>query len=194
MKTKLKHIIGLAAILLAGITLQAQTNSDQVPDGLPPLPQVTPEQFPLAAFHWLTEIDHTKSWTNIDLEISTGYKQVTGVGASSDLSAQYDIGRWNVGGWIQFSGVGSPINSGGVQGGYALIQDGDVKLETDLRAGYGRRLNDSAAGFVVEPCVFLTKLMTKNTFSRIGISLPEDTHRFNSTPTFYIEAGFGHLK
>lgn len=166
----------LAACVLA-TNVRAQTNE--------------PEQFYATAADWLTSIDTNKSWAPIDFQVSTGFKQITGLGAASDLCAQYNgKARWNVGLDLQFSGIGSPINSVEVQGGYAIIQDGDVKLETNLRIGYtGQRQCE-----VFEPCVFLTKLMTKNTYSAIGISLPVYTKgKFASTPSFFIEAGFGHV-
>jgi len=186
MKTKLKHI-GLAALLLAGVLFipdaHAQTNLSQVPD-----------QFYGTAFQWATSIDTNKDWRTIDLEVATGYKQVNGIGAASDLTAQYNFGRWNAGAWIQFSGVGSAIDAAGAQGGYAIIQDGDLKLETNLRVGYGRQITERSGGVIIEPEIALTKLMTKNTLTKIGLSLPQDCKRFNNNPTFYVEVGFGHIK
>lgn len=176
-----KWILALAAIAVLAITttVKAQTNT-------PPV-----EQFYTTAADWLTSIDTNKSWAPIDFQMTTGYKQITGLGAASDLCAQYNgKARWNAGVDLQFSGIGSPINCVEVQGGYAVIQDGDVKLETNLRVGY----TGSRQCEVIEPCVFLTKLMTKNTYSAIGISLPIYTKgKFASTPSFFVEVGFGHV-
>lgn len=155
-------------------------------------PTETPEQFYTTAADWLTSIDTNKDWQTFDLEVQSGYKQVTGIGAASDLAAQYDFkSRWNAGLDLQFSGIGSPINSVEIQGGYAVIRDGDVKLETNLRVGYtGER-----ACMEVEPAIFLKKMMTKNTYAALGASMPIYTKgKFASTPSFFIEAGFGHLR
>lgn len=189
MKTKIA-ILCACAIALAAPALRAQVNP--VTNALPPVQ--TSEQFYDTAYQWLTSVDTNKDWSTIDLEVSTGYKQLTGVGAANTLSGQYDFSRANVGLEVQFSGVGSPIN--GVEGqiGYSLVQDHDVKVDLDLRGGYDGSVA-GRSGPVVEPCLFLEKMMTKVTFSRVGVSLPVYFHgRFNSTPTFFVEMGFGHVK
>ena len=134
----------------------------------------------------------TSQNTNFDfndtLEVATGYKQVTGANAASTLDAEFNIRtNINIGAALQFSGVGSPVNAFEVQGGYAVINRSDVKVEADLRAGYD--WNVKAAVF--EPGIFLKKKATPNTFFEIGVSLPVYTRgTFNRNPTFFAETGF----
>ena len=148
---------------------------------------ITTETFFQSAGNYLTTFNPAFTWTNVALEAATGYKQVTGAGATSVVDVQYDIGRWNAGTAFQFSGVGSPINAFEAQGGYALIEHLDAKVDFDLRAGYDWTVK---AG-VVEPGIFIGKKLTQNTFLKTGVSLPVYFKgQLNRNPSFYLETGF----
>lgn len=192
---------GLAVIGVLALTAMAQPGmaqtSNQVQNALgsqsdtPPVVTDT-AQFYTTAFSWLTSVDTNKDWSTIDFEVTTGFKQIAGVGAASDLAFQYDFkSGWNAGLDAQFSGVGSPINTIMAQGGYAVLSDHDVKLELNLRAGY----DGTRAAIEVAPSISLTKLMTKNTYSRIILEMPEYSRgQLSTTPAIYAEVGFGHVR
>lgn len=127
------------------------------------------------------------TWTNVTIEADSGYAQVTGVNASSKLNLQYDIGNFNVGTSLQFSGVGSAVNAFEGQVGYALVNYYDTKVDFDLRAGY----DDTVRGAVIEPLLSLKKKLTPNTYAETAISFPFYTGgTFTKTPTIYIGVGF----
>jgi hypothetical protein len=170
-----KTIILATVALLACFGVQAQTNPQTV------------QSFAVSFEQYMTSFNTNYSFTNVTIEVATGYKQVTGIGAASTLDGQYDIGNFNLGLGLQFSGVGSAINAGVGQIGYAIVNHYDTKVDVDLRAGYDlvRKCG------VVEPAIFLEKKMTPNTFTRVGASMPIYTSGPQSTtPTFYVEAGF----
>jgi hypothetical protein len=165
----------IAATLLTTACVEAQTNA--------------PVTFFTSAELYLTSFTTNGTWTNLTLEAATGYKQVTGVNASSILDLQYDIpnSAVTIPVSFQFSGVGSPINAAEAGIGYAAVRYMDTELEGDLLGGYDSTVN----GGVIEPRIVLKKKMTANTFSEIGLSLPiYTTKKFNSNPSFLIEAGF----
>ena len=181
MNTRPAHALLLLAAMLPGeIITHAQTGTNAVPT-------LTTPSFFTSAQNYLTQFNPAYTWTNLTLEASLGYKQVTGVGAASVADFQTDLGRWNLGGAFQFSGVGSPINSAQAQSGYALIRHLDTKVDLDLRAGYDWTTHAAA----LEPALFLAKKITPNTFLKTGISLPVALHGpFNRNPSFYLETGF----
>lgn len=139
---------------------------------------------------YLTTFNTNYTWEQITLTAAVGYKQITGVGASSTVDAAYQFGatqRWNVGLALQFSGIGSAFNSYEAQAGYELIQHYDAVLEIDLRGGW----DDTHNTAVIEPAVFVKKKLTTNTFSELGVSLPVFFRgAFNQDPTVFIETGF----
>ena len=114
-----------ALILISALAVQAQTN-----------PPITVQSFAVSFEQYMTSFNTNYSFTNVTIEVATGYKQVTGVGAASTLDAQYDFGNINAGLGLQFSGVGSPINAAEAQFGYAIVNHYDTKVDIDLRAGY----------------------------------------------------------
>ncbi len=179
MKNKVKSMI-VGITLIGGVFAYGQeaTSTNVV------------ENFFTTAFNWGTSFNTNAavSWTNgLSLEAAIGYEQVTGEGATSVADIQYDIGRWNVGGAIQYFGVGSSINVAEVQVGYAVVQKYDFEIETDIRAGYDFDTQDE----IIEPAIFLKKKITANTFLKSGVSLPfEFKSTFSRNPTFYIETGF----
>lgn len=168
-------ITGVAALLLATVPVQAQTNES------------APSFFSTAQ-NWLTSVDTNYTFTGVTFEASTGYKQEIGINAASYIDAQYDISRWNIGGEIQFSGVGSAVNEIEGQVGYAVVDYYSVKLEADFRGGYDAY---QSAG-VIEPVLMLKKKLTTNTYAETGVSLPEylNQAKFNSSPSFFVGGGF----
>jgi hypothetical protein len=181
---KILTLIGVAA-LLATTTLSAQTNN----------PANT--TFLTTAQDYLTSINTNYTFTGVKLEVSTGYKQVNGVNAASEIYAQYDFaGGFDVMLNGQFSGVGSAVNAAEAGVGYAIISHFDTKVQLDLLAGYDRTKGELVKGasqgaIVVEPRVALKKKLTANTFAETAISLPlYSSGKVNTQPSIYVGVGF----
>jgi hypothetical protein len=184
MQTKIRSVLTVAILAASALLIapcsHAQSAATNAPAAQPPAFYTTVENY-------LTVINTNFTFTNATIETATGYEQQTGANAASDLTVQYDIGRWNVGAAGEFSGVGSPFSEFKIQGGYALIEHYDIKVDADLRAGWDWNVR----GGVIEPAIFFSKKMTANTFLRPGISFPIYTKgAFNRNPTFYVETGF----
>lgn len=168
--------IGLALmIILIALISRAQTNVDE-------------NSFLTTAKDWITQVDTNFPFTGTTLEFSTGYKQQVGINAANYVNVQYDLGKFNVGGDIQFSGFGSAVNQIEFQFGYALIEHYSVKLDADLRFGYST-VSDSG---VIEPALVLKKKLSTNTYAEMGVSMPEFLNQksFNTSPSFILGAGF----
>ena len=174
---KLLPALCVLGALCVSLPAKAQTNE-----------VVTPQSFFTSAENYLTAFNTNYSFTDISLEISTGYKQVTGVNAASFLDGQYDFANGlNLGASLQFSGVGSAINGAEAGLGYNLIRHFDTAVNAQLLAGY----DDVRADGVIEPGLTIKKKMTPNTFMEIGVSLPVFFGgHFNSQPTFRVGTGF----
>lgn len=174
----MKKSLIIGALLLGAVTSsQAQSTNASV----------TIPTFFTSAEQYLTSFNTNYTFTGVSFEMATGYKQVTGVGAASVIDAQYDINRFHIAASGQFSGVGSSFNAleGGV--GYDLVNYYDTVLEANLLLGYDWNQRSGE----VEPKIDIKKKMTLNTFTEIGISMPEYfTQKANATPSYYIEAGF----
>jgi hypothetical protein len=177
MKFNKWFVMVAAALALCASNIQAQTTSSNGPAGT----IFTTIQ------SYLTTFNPAYSWSNVTLEFDTGYAQVTGVNAASKLNGQYDIGNFDVGLSLQFSGVGSAFNAYEAQVGYAVLNHYDTKIDVVLRAGY----DDTKQSAVVEPGLTLKKKLTENTFAETAITMPFYFHQqFVKTPTFYIGVGF----
>ena len=181
-KHTMKKIIAVLSIAATVFTASAQTNSP-----------IAPPSFFNTAEAYLTSFNPAYSWNTVKLEVSSGYKQVTGANASSVLDVGYDfntttwINGFSIQGTIQFSGVGSAINSGELGLGYAVVEHLDTKVDLVLLGGYDG--NKNAA--VIEPGIFLKKKLTENTFAETGFTLPVFAKgKFNSSPSIRAEVGF----
>jgi hypothetical protein len=176
MKKQIAFIAALAAIatIFACVSAHAQTN--------------TPATFFTSAQSYLTEFNTNYTFSGVKLEMSTGYKQVTGVNAASFVDGQYNFANGlNIDASIQFSGVGSAINGAEAGIGYNVIQHYDCEVNAVLLGGYDNVRGDG----VIEPGVTLKKKLTENTFAEIGMSLPVFFQGgFNSQPTFRVGTGF----
>ena len=180
MKRILTAVIGLA--LVASVHAQSFTN----------------DTFFTSAKNFFTVQNTNLTFAGVKLEVSTGYKQVNGANASSELYAQYNLSdRRDAMANIQFSGLGSAINAfeGGI--GYAIINSYDVKVQTDLLIGWdstkGTVINGGPGqgALVIEPRLGLKKKLTSNTYAETAISLPfYSIGKPNTQPSFYIGAGF----
>lgn len=144
---------------------------------------------------YFTDINTNYTFIGVKLELSSGYKQVTGANAASELYAQYNLTEnVDVMGNFQFSGVGSAVNAaeGGI--GYALINHYDLKLQGDLLLGWDNTRSDGQSwrdSFVIEPRLALKKKLTPNTYAETAVSLPFFTvGKMNTQPSFYIGVGF----
>ena len=168
----IKSILAVGFIACGLFTAQAQTN--QIGG------------FVTEVELYFTSFNTNVLWAGSSFEISTGYRQVTGVGAQNDTAFQKDIGKFNVGAAMQYSGIGSSVNGAQAQVGYAIVQHFDTEMDFNIRGGYGLNSQLVKAG-VVEPGLVLKKLQTLNTATEIGISLPVYFKgKFSNTPTFTI--------
>lgn len=167
-----KVILGLAVLCVA-VAVYAQTSTNS---------------FLNSVENYVTEENTNFNWTsNSSIELSTGYKHITGENAASTLEGQYDISRFNVGLALQFSGIGSAFNEEEGQIGYAIYRNYDTVIDVDLRGGY----DNNTKAEVIEPAVFLKKKMTPNTFMKLGISLPIETKgKFKQDFVVFVETGF----
>lgn len=195
MKTKI--LTTIACIIALPFLAAAQTITANPLAGVPlvnpsvtntaPAAPTTVPTFFQSAQSYFTSFNPAYTWTNVTVEASTGYKQVTGAGATDVAQGQYDFNRFNLGAVIGFDGVGSAVGSLQAQFGYDLIQYEDTKLTIDAQAGYS--WYQSAA--VIEPELAVEKKLTANTFTRIGVSLPYYAGKpFGKTPSFEVSLGF----
>jgi hypothetical protein len=176
----MKKLFLIAALVAAGITINAQTNA-------PVAAQNAPTSFFQSLQGYLTSFNTDYTWTNVTFEASTGYKQVTGKPAASTIELQYDMGRWNAGVALQYFGIGSDVNAIEAQAGYAIIQHFDTKIEVDLRGGYDTVRQSG----LIEPCLFLEKKTSANTYVKTGCSMPVYfTGKFQQDFTLFVEMGF----
>ncbi len=177
-------ILGLtaAATLADPVTTRAQSTSNIVQ----------------SAESFFASFNTNYTWTNVTLEVSSGYAQVAGANAASKLDAQVNFGnarQYDAGCSLQFSGLGSAVNAAEARFGYAVLQHYDTKAEAVLLAGYDNTALDSAgrvAGSAeIEPALELKKKPTPNTFALFKVSLPvKFTGRFNTQPTVEAAVGF----
>ncbi|MDE2100810.1 MAG: hypothetical protein KGL39_26425 [Patescibacteria group bacterium] len=175
MKKQLTFLAILAAVAaIFSCSAKAQTN--------------TPATFFTSAESYLTSFNTNYTFDGVTLEMSTGYKQVTGINAASFVDAQYNFANGlNIDASIQFSGVGSPINAFQAGIGYNVIKHYDCEVNAVVLAGY----DDVKSAGVYEPGLTLKKKLTPNTFAELGISLPiYSTGSFNRNPTFRVGTGF----
>jgi hypothetical protein len=171
----IKCTIGIALLaMMAVCSAKAQTNN--------------PATFFNSVESYLTSFNTNYTFNGVTFEAATGYKQLTGIGAVSVLDVQYDIKRFHVLATGDFTGIGSAFNSleGGI--GYDLINHYDTTLEANIYGGYDFNVNSA----MVEPKIDIKKKMTPNTFTEIGISIPEwmNQRKANATPCYFIEGGF----
>jgi hypothetical protein len=197
----MKKFLTTLAVSLLMLSSFAQTNS--IWSVQPPAPQpltvehgklkaVAPHKDKVMFFDsaksYFTAVNTNYNWSLTKFELATGYKKVTTVGSSMTLDGQYNITpRFSLGGAAQFSGVGSPLNALEASLGVGAVVFYDTKLEIQVRSGWDWN-QDS---FVVEPCIFLKKKLTQNTFVSTGLSLPwYSKGPFNNDPALYVETGF----
>ncbi len=147
--------------------------------------------------NYFTSLNTNFTFSGVKLEMSSGYKQVTGANAASELYAQYNLtDQMDVMGNLQFSGIGSAINAVEVGPGYALINHYDVKVQADLLIGWDSTKGDTSGqsgrgALVIEPRLALKKKLTLNTYAETAVSLPEySIGKANTQPSFYIGVGF----
>ncbi len=180
MKTKIRSLLILAAVGLALIATSpapAQTTATN-----------TVPNFLTQVQAWATTVNTNYDWSNAVLQVESGYKQATGVGAASYIGVQYNFANsWNVGVSGQFYGVGSAFNAVEVQGGFALIKNHDFKVEGNLLAGY----DNTRSAFVIEPELKVVKMLTINTYTAAGYSMPFfDKGKFDASGQFKVCVGF----
>ncbi len=180
-------LIVLTFGLLGGCLAHAQT----------PPPANPATTFVGSVENYFTLINTNFTFSGVTLEMSSGYKQVTGANAASELYAQYNLtDNFDVMGNFQFSGLGSAINAIEAGPGYAFINHSDLKLQADLLVGWdstkGNTTGKAGQGaLVIEPRLALKKKLTLNTYAETAVSLPQYTlGKMNTQPSFYIGVGF----
>jgi Flp pilus assembly pilin Flp len=190
-RNNLGLVAGLLAIAIIFGCQPARSQSAPSDAGTAPATFVTSVQ------KYFTGINTNYTFDNVTLEMSTGYKQVNGVNASSELYAQYDVTpAVDVMGNLQFSGIGSAINAAELGVGYAIIHHFDTKVQADLLCGWDATKSETLNGvrqgaLVVEPRLALKKKLTPNTYAETAVSLPVYTiGKLNSQPSFYMGVGF----
>jgi len=136
---------------------------------------------------YFTSFNTNYTFIGEKLDLETGYKQVTGVNAASFATLNYHVNdNFELGGTMQYSGVGSPINALEVGGGYGYNYY-DTRVTVDLYGGYDWYQHTG----VLEPKLEVKKKLTPNTFASLGMSLPYYIGQpFNNNPTFWTGVGF----
>ncbi|MGH8023578.1 MAG: hypothetical protein ACRED1_08350, partial [Limisphaerales bacterium] len=99
-------MVVMATLVMAAVQARAQTNDENL----------TIPTFYQSAVSYFTSFNTNYTFAGTSLELGTGYKQVTGVGAASVLDGQYNLplggasstigNRLHIGASAQFSGVG----------------------------------------------------------------------------------------
>jgi hypothetical protein len=140
MKTKLRKIIGVAALLLATVTVHAQTNSTSVPDLLGPLPSGAN----LPAFN-----SAGLSFTNANYKFATGSHFDASGGVLNYLQADADIYHGSfvdlgAGANGTLSATGTGLHTVAVFGellknfnNFQLVFKGGGGIDIDATVGYG---------------------------------------------------------
>lgn len=192
MKNKYRSLVAVA--LIAGITaisaVHAQTVNvtNAVATGRNSASAVY-QNFFQTAEATLTSFNTNYTFDGVTYEGATGYKQLTGGSAYSTLDVQRDFTvkgqTFNLGGVIDFSGIGSAVSQGEAQIGWVAIQHYDTEVEVDLRGGYnaahGQNFTNPKNGVsvtayestgLIEPGIFLKKKTTTNTGVKTGLTVP----------------------
>jgi hypothetical protein len=189
---KFVTILAITAICLASLAVRAQsTNGTTTASATPP------SSFFSSAQQFFATFNTNYTFAGTKIEMSTGYKQVNGANASSELYAQYDLNpSWDIAVNGQFSGLGSAVNAVEAGAGYALVNYYDTKLQLDVLGGWdstkGRLINGSSSGtYVIEPRLSFKKKLTANTYAENAFSLPiYGVGKLNTQPSIYIGVGF----
>lgn len=182
----LLKVLSIAAVVAMGSFTHARAQA-----------LTAPTNFLGSVQSYLTSVNTNYTFAGVKLEASSGYKQVNGANAASEVYLQYDFNpSYDAMLNCQFSGLGSAVNA--VEGGfgYALINHFDTKVQADILAGWDSTKGNVVKGvnqgaLVVEPRVALKKKLTDNTFAETALSLPIYTiGKINTQPSIYIGVGF----
>ena len=151
-----------AAMLVAGLTAQAQTTN------VPPPSTTAQNDFIVTASSWLVTIDYSKSWPTNEFDLSTGAKWLNNVNWANYILIQKDISSFAFDGEMVNQGVAGTINR--IQGGagYRILNRGDLSAHAMLDGGYDRT---AKSGFI-EPKAVLRKLMAHGAFAEIALTYP----------------------
>jgi hypothetical protein len=196
MKTKLINTILLLTLTVAlARPASAQTTTNLVtiltnapvpPSSPAPLPTL-PASFFATIQSYLTSVDTNFTWVSNRLEAAAGGDYQGGVQWASYVSGQLDLGRWDLESKIRNVGLGGALESIEAGGGYTLIQDGSLKIQGSLLAGYDFTRHLA----LVEPQAVLKKKTTRNTYIELGVGLPLWLEKpINNRPNFFIGVGF----
>jgi hypothetical protein len=173
--------IGVAALVLATVSLRAQTDTNAP----------SPATFFQTAEGYLTSFNPAYSWESNRLEIEVGADYQSGMQWANDIEGQYDVNGGNVivGARLRNAGIGGVVEMAQAKLGYAIATYEDTRVEASLYAGYDNQYNCA----VVEPELDLRKKLTENTFAGVYISEPILVQKHISgefVPNIGIETGF----
>lgn len=196
--TSLKFI--LVIVLFAAMSASAQVTTNINTDangnvtttvGSAPVAQsqvpTNSQNFFVSVGHFFTSANTNYTWVSNRLEAATGGDYMGGLQWANYVSAQADIGSFDVEGKVRNIGVAGVIDTVEAGAGYTLIQYCSVKAQASLLAGYD--FTKEAA--LVEPTVTVKDKMTPNTYIELGASVPIWLQKaLNKTPDFFIGAGF----
>ena len=167
-------VIGLAALVLAGVSVQAQP-TNAVPVDTNTVTAVN--NFAATAFNWFSSIDYTKSWPTNEVDFSVGGLWQNNVNWANYINVQKNIGSFAFDGEMDNAGVAGTIYriQGGV--GYRILNSGDLSASVLLNGGYDRTFKSSFA----EPQIVVRKLMAHGAF--LEMSLNYDIYAKGAQPT-----------
>jgi len=140
---------------------------------------------------WALNVNTNYDWTNVTLQVESGYKQTTGYGAANYIGVTYDpniLGKTvNFGIEGQFYGAGSAFNGAEARLGYVLFKKSDFKLEAAAYGGY----DNTRPAAVGEVELRAVKMLTVNTYTTASYSQSfYSKGKFNSNGQVRVGAGF----
>jgi len=187
---KILAIIGVAFLLT--ITSQAASgvnNTNNQVQNLMPTNQVySIPSFLSQAEVWGTTFNTNYLIASNKLEVTDGYRQQTGQGASDVVNIQYNFtSRWHGYAEGDFFGLGSKFTELDLGCGFGLVDKYDFRFDVNLAGGY----NAASESWCAIPQLKVSKMTTINTLLSAAVGTPAYSKgKFNSTPTFWLYAGF----
>lgn len=136
---------------------------------------------------YLTSFNPEYSFDGNKVEVSIGADYAKGQSWADYITAQYNLGKWDVQANFRNLGIGGDLQSVQVGGGYALFQKFDTKVEGYIVGGYSFAREVG----IIEPGIVVRKKATANTFYELGLSWPIYTSGAQATaPNIRIGTGF----
>jgi hypothetical protein len=150
-------VIGLAALVLAGGSVQAQFTDTNA--------ATAENNFVTTAASWFSSIDYTKSWPTNEIDFAVGGLWQNNNQWANYLNVQKNFGNLAVDGEMDNAGVVGTIYRVQFGGGYRFLNRGDLSMTILLNGGYDKT---QKAGFA-EPTLLLRKIMAHGAFTEIAL-------------------------